>query len=74
MSQQMHRSVTTKVLLLEMFLRCDTRKHRTLRNFDGHRFFFCDKTQKKDRSTMVLCWIVRVEDTRKVEEGEGNRH
>ena len=27
-SKQMHRSVTTKILLLDMFVRCATRKHR----------------------------------------------
>ena len=52
-SQKMHRSVTTKILLPDMFLRCDTKTSK-ITQFDGYRFL-CDKTQKKEpRSTMAL--------------------
>ena len=44
LSQKMHRSVTTKILLPAMFLRCGTRKHTKLRNFDGYR---CCATRRK---------------------------
>ena len=35
---QMHRSVTTQILQRDMFVRCDTRRHRKIRFFDGYRF------------------------------------
>ena len=40
-----HRSVTSKIFLPDMFLRCETRKHWTLRNVDGCRF--CATRRKK---------------------------
>ena len=52
-SQNLHPSVTTTNLLPDMFLRCDTRKHRNLRNFDGYRSVRQD-AEKRPRSTKTL--------------------
>ena len=49
LSQKMHPSVTTNILLLDMFFRCDTTKHWKLRTCDGNRFLYV-KTQKRDRA------------------------
>ena len=49
----MHRSVTTKILLPDMFLRRDTRKRKKLRNVDGYRFFAIQDAKKGRRSTMA---------------------
>ena len=43
-----HRSVTTKILLPDMFLRCDT-KNRRSRNVDGYRFC-ATRRKKRDRA------------------------
>ena len=44
--KKMHRSVTTKLLLPDTFLRCDTIKRGKSRNVDGY-FFFCATRRKK---------------------------
>ena len=49
---EMHRSVTTNILLPDMFLRCDTKQHWQLCNFDGYRSVRQD-TRKGPRSTMA---------------------
>ena len=43
--EKMHRSVTTRILLPDMFVRCNTRKHGKLRNFDG--YCFCVRQDAK---------------------------
>ena len=52
-AQKIHRSVTAKILLPDMFLRCDTRKFKKLRIFDGYRVVRQD-AKKGPRSTMAL--------------------
>ena len=53
LSQKMHRSVTAKHLLPDMFLRCDTKKHWKLRNLTDIVFVRQD-ARKGPRSTMAL--------------------
>ena len=55
--RKMHRSVTTKILSQDMFVRCDTRKPWKLPNVDGYRFLY-HKTQKKRDRAPRWRWIV----------------
>ena len=49
----MHRSVTTKILLQDMFLRCDSKNTGQLHNFTDIVFVRQD-AKKGPRSTMVM--------------------
>ena len=54
MSQKMHRSVTVNILLPDMFLRCDTRKHEKIMQVLTDFVFVRQDAKKGPRFTMAL--------------------
>ena len=54
LSHTMHRSVATKILLPDMFFRCDTKNIGNYENFDGYRFCATRRKKKGPRSAMAL--------------------